>query len=58
MARIPKAQGEIIRRIKAKYIVDASGHAAFLSRKFNYLQKEPQLQTRTRTIYGTFYYNI
>jgi len=48
---------EKITNVHAEYAVDCTGHAAFLSRKFGLLQKEPKLKTKTRTIYGHFEYD-
>jgi FADH2 O2-dependent halogenase len=44
----------VTRIVRAKFVVDASGHAAYLGRKFGLKQKDAQLNNRTRTIYGHF----
>jgi len=53
----PDGSQETITDVHVEYAVDCTGHAAFLSRKFGLLQKEPKLKTKTRTIYGHFEYD-
>eukprot|EP00026_Physarum_polycephalum_P004370 Phypoly_transcript_04388.p1 GENE.Phypoly_transcript_04388~~Phypoly_transcript_04388.p1 ORF type:complete len:590 (+),score=62.53 Phypoly_transcript_04388:367-2136(+) len=39
---------------RSKFVVDATGKASYLARKFDLLEKDPSLKNRTRTIYGHF----
>ena len=40
--------------IAARFVVDASGHAAVLARKFDLLAAHAEIHTHTRSIYGHF----
>jgi tetracycline 7-halogenase / FADH2 O2-dependent halogenase len=42
------------RRVRARLVVDASGHASFFANKFNLRDDPPRLLTNTRTIFGHF----
>ena len=40
--------------VRARMVVDASGHSSFLARKFELRDSDPNLSTNTRTIFGHF----
>lgn len=40
--------------IRAQYVVDASGHASFLAKKFNLRVDEPPMSTNTRSIFSHY----
>jgi tetracycline 7-halogenase / FADH2 O2-dependent halogenase len=42
------------REVRARLVVDASGHASFLANRFHLRDPEPRLHTNTRTIFGHF----
>lgn len=42
------------RDVRARLVVDATGHASFFANKFDLRDPEPRLNTRTRTIFGHF----
>jgi tetracycline 7-halogenase / FADH2 O2-dependent halogenase len=50
--RIDGPGGE--REVRASFLVDASGHASFLAKRFGLRDPEPRLRTNTRSIFGHF----
>ncbi|WP_372365995.1 NAD(P)/FAD-dependent oxidoreductase [Candidatus Uabimicrobium sp. HlEnr_7] len=42
------------KQVLCKLVVDASGHASYLAKKFNLREKETSLKTKSRTIFGHF----
>ncbi|MGK3965275.1 NAD(P)/FAD-dependent oxidoreductase [Sorangium sp. So ce118] len=50
--RLRRADGEHV--VRAKYVVDASGHASFLADKFDLRDPVPRLKTNTRVIFSHF----
>jgi FADH2 O2-dependent halogenase len=50
--RIDGPQGN--REVRARFLVDASGHASFLAKRFGLRDEEARLRTNTRSIFGHF----
>ncbi len=50
-----KGEGEAGERtVTASYVVDCSGHASFLAKKFGLRKEDPELSTNSRSIFGHF----
>jgi FADH2 O2-dependent halogenase len=45
---------EGLREVRASFVVDASGHASFLAKRFGLRDEEPRLRTNTRSLFGHF----
>lgn len=48
----PEAGGE--RTVTASYVVDCSGHASFLAKKYGLRKQDPELCTNSRSLFGHF----
>jgi FADH2 O2-dependent halogenase len=46
--------GEAESAVRARFVVDASGHASFLARQFELREEPSRLETNTRTIFAHF----
>ena len=52
---ILKGEGESGERtVTASYVVDCSGHASFLAKKFGLRKEDPELSTNSRSMFGHF----
>jgi FADH2 O2-dependent halogenase len=50
--RIRGPEGE--RDVRAKFLVDASGHASFLAKRYGFRDEDARLSTNTRSLFGHF----
>ncbi|HWO21031.1 MAG TPA: NAD(P)/FAD-dependent oxidoreductase [Kofleriaceae bacterium] len=51
---ILKGEDGAPRTVTASYVVDCSGHASFLAKKFGLRKEDPELSTNSRSIFGHF----